>query len=727
MKNRKARKAMTFFLFTVLTLYSGVNWKNTFAWLSQYLKVPENTGGGAVGSYFDGGTGTETDPYIIKQPRTLYNLAWLQDLGYFNHETVTTNNEKRIKPTYFKLDSETNTIDMKDIKLPPIGTTRYPFASHFEGNNNVITNLTVTDDFTQLDRHPYANKDINGEAYRDDSSVFNCEIIGAFGVIGLYNYNKEIKLPDSTEFSTYTVSSSAISVSDVYFDNLTIKPKASKTLAGLLAGYVAGSLTTSGVCRGNIDFVASQTSITDEPLSNYTLVGDYNANTVAWLDRPGSMKGWGNSIEIETLFKRADLIYQAGSKSSNKNFYNQFYGMTGYEKVTSGSVYQPKGNKMYFPLRVSNVINNTYYTSTMTGSETIDKENNSGYLAGNSSGGMKIQFNKDILNKVLTTNGDSKTSDTGVTWENGKITDINFWTKRNSNSNTTDVEKAEDVYQTLFGDASRVSVVKQQVIDTFNSQISSLPSPTDSDVSLYSLQFTGDKPDQNQSICIPKAYIFGKEYTNFYMPCRTLSFTAFSDGYICLVGFNTDRDWASILNIYTHEITSTNNVVPLTQISTVTYNNNTVFSSSWGQLPRGKMLFYQIPITAGEHYAIGSPNNSDGMRILYLDLGLNGNKAEGKTGKVENIDFVYTDSSGKIVKIGSSGTVSTDYVFSDVLFKLESSTALNKDVVIYIKRTKGTSDDKVNYYASDSTLAVTIIGTQANTSKASDNSFYTAV
>ena len=725
MKRSFRTKAMTFFLFTALTLYSGLDRNNSFGWLAQNVSVPENTNGGAIGSYFGGGDGTEANPYLIKTPRHLYNLAWLQDIGIFNQKTETdSDGNKRIKPTYFKIDS--TEIDMTNFALPPIGTTKYPFISHLEGNNGVIKNLHVTDDFSQLTHHPYTI-DAHKDTYVDSSTdiLKNCEIIGAFGVIGLYNYNKEITLPDGEDFSTYTVSSSAISVSDVYYDNLTIEPKASKTLAGLLAGYVAGSLTTSGVYRGNISFKAAQTSISSEPLSHYTLVGDFDKSNASWEDKPG-MKGWGNSIDIKTLFEREDLIYKAGSKSTIKNFYNQFYGMTGWEKATEGKSYQPKGTNMYLPLRVSNNIAPSFYTSTMTRGETIDQDNNSGYLAGDKdTGGSKFQFNKDLIGNVLTTNGNDKTSGTGVTWSNGKVTDINLWTKRNNDSNTQNVEKAETVYSTLLGDASRVSVVKQQIIDSLNEEIASKDSPTDADLSIYSLQFTGNKPDQNQSICIPKAYIFGKEYTNFYMPCRTLSFTAFSDGFICLVGFNTDRDWASILNIYTHEITSTNNVVPLTPIPAVTYNNNLVFSSSWGQLPRGKMMFYQIPIKAGEHYAIGAPNNSDGMRILYLDLGLNGSQSESKTNKLENLDFVYTDSSGKIVKIGSSGTASSTYVFSKVLFKLEVSSALNQ-VVLYIKRTKGTSDDKVNYYASDSTLAVTIIGTQANTSKASDNSFYTA-
>lgn len=728
MKRSFRTKAMTFFLFTALTLYSGLDRNNSFGWLAQNVSVPENTNGGAIGSYFGGGDGTEATPYLIKTPRHLYNLAWLQDIGIFNQKTETdADGNKRIKPTYFKIDS--TEIDMTNLALPPIGTTKYPFISHLEGNNGVIKNLHVTDDFSQLTHHPYTI-DAHKDTYVDSSTniLKNCEIIGAFGVIGLYNYNKEITLPDGKDFSTYTVSSSAISVSDVYYDNLTIEPKASKTLAGLLAGYVAGTLTTSGVYHGSIQFQSSQTSLTNIPLSKYTLVGDYNSSVVSWLDRPGSQKGWGNTIDIESLFTRADLIYKAGG--STTKFYSQFYGMSGID-ATAGSSYQFKGKgTFYFPLRVSNALTNSYYTSSMTGGETIDTANNSGYLGGNtSSGQVKFQFNKDAIGTVLTTNGENKTSGTGVTWSNGKVTDINFWTKRNSDSNTTNVEKSEEVYNPLFGTDSRVSTVKKQVISMLNDQITSVTSPKDSDLSVYSLKFTGNKADQNQSICIPKAYLFGQEIDNFYMPARTLSFTAYSDGYICLVGFNADEDWGSLLNIYKHGSILTNNVLSLTKVESATNSaGTTVFSSAWNQIPRGKLMFYQIPITKGDHYAVSAADNNNGIRLLYLDLGLNGNQSAEKTNKVKDIDFVYTKSDGTIVKIGASGTADSTYVFSDVLFQLEvASSATLHQVVLYIKRTKTDAADAVHYYYDKtSNLSLSVIGTDNNATAETDKTFYTA-
>ena len=55
-----------------------------FAWLTPGQNVPVSAEGSAVASYFARGTGTSEDPYILNQPKHVYNLAWLQYLGTFN-------------------------------------------------------------------------------------------------------------------------------------------------------------------------------------------------------------------------------------------------------------------------------------------------------------------------------------------------------------------------------------------------------------------------------------------------------------------------------------------------------------------------------------------------------------------------------------------------------------------------------------------------------------------
>ena len=59
----------------------------TLAWMSPiaYFEQSHNPIQGTVeDAYYASGTGTENDPFIITRPRHLYNLAWLQLLGYYN-------------------------------------------------------------------------------------------------------------------------------------------------------------------------------------------------------------------------------------------------------------------------------------------------------------------------------------------------------------------------------------------------------------------------------------------------------------------------------------------------------------------------------------------------------------------------------------------------------------------------------------------------------------------
>ena len=201
----------------------------SIAWFSSKVSVTteDNLTGSSDGAYFAYGDGTHYDnpdtlikegPYGIETPRQLYNLAWLQYLGYFN-----TPKNGVITPVYFELNAD---IDMTGWILPPIGTTLYPFIGEFNGNGHTITNLTVSNDFNEIKA---TNK--MPSAIRRAESLSNVNIVGMFGVIGELDNN-----------ITATYDSSVTSVSDFTIAGATIKNSLSETLAGIAAGYVNGPL-----------------------------------------------------------------------------------------------------------------------------------------------------------------------------------------------------------------------------------------------------------------------------------------------------------------------------------------------------------------------------------------------------------------------------------------------------------------------------------------------------
>ena len=157
--------------------------------------------------------------YEIKTQEQLYNLAWLQYLGYFNDNAV-----------YFYLSAD---LDMTGWVLPPIGTTEYPFVGSFDGNGYTISNLTVSNRAAGTDMAAGSGADsempiqVKEELAKDgaDDLGDEAQIIGLFGAVG-----------DYTGGATY---SSAIStVKDVRIDGITIETKTQKALAGLAAGFI---------------------------------------------------------------------------------------------------------------------------------------------------------------------------------------------------------------------------------------------------------------------------------------------------------------------------------------------------------------------------------------------------------------------------------------------------------------------------------------------------------
>lgn len=287
-------------LVTLLTVFLSL------AWFSHYAKVDSKSEGEALASYFaygngiapDGDDDKTTGPYGISSPRHLYNLAWLQYLGYFNKKE-----SSQVKTVYFELARD---IDMKGWTLPPIGTSKYEFVGNFNGKGCKISNLTISNDRSD---YPQTPAGITASDFGSDTTVTN--IVGFFGVVGKY-----------TGSSLGTYDSSTNQIQNVGLEKLTVKSVANKTLVGLAAGYVNGTLSGVAVNNSEIDLSGSagnyiSASMT-ENLSDYSLIG-YAADTKylnqlqdtettydvpqvsnPYLDQGGDK--WGGSIDMKTMY-----------------------------------------------------------------------------------------------------------------------------------------------------------------------------------------------------------------------------------------------------------------------------------------------------------------------------------------------------------------------------------------------------------------------------------------
>lgn len=324
----KTKSRVTFFTLlttTLLTLLSGFV---SFAWFINRKGADSPSDGSTAAAYFAYGNGTSESPYGIKNPRHLYNLAWLQYLGYFNRDG--SDDDSNLDTVYFELAGD---IDMSKLQtaLPPIGTTAYPFIGNFNGKSHTVSNLTVSNKFDDFKKHPYMAKSTDFQS--DYSNV--AEIIGFFGVVGSYN-------------GTASYTTSANQITNVGLNRLTVKSVARSTLIGLACGYLNGSMSGVPVENSSIDLSenlnASAISNITSNLSDYSLIGhaakkdqikEYVSSTTTVnslsVDNPYYKQGaseWGGSIEMSTLYNNLHTKMEnaASDKTAKKYSYTTYEG-----------------------------------------------------------------------------------------------------------------------------------------------------------------------------------------------------------------------------------------------------------------------------------------------------------------------------------------------------------------------------------------------------------------
>ena len=261
------KKKLTLIALSFVSVFSAMAAVvSTLAWFASGTKIafgddPDNVNvtGGTASEYYESGTGTSNDKYVISNKTHLYNLAWLQYIGFYNaHRSfMDTPSGDDILQCYFKLK---NNIDMEGMTLPPIGTEKYPFLGNFDGQGFTVSNFTVSND------NPVPDTSDFGVAKPSNfRGGLPSDVIGFFGVVG--------KLPTAT----ITFDTSVVSIANVTLKDFTIKARTTNLLIGLAGGYVDGAMSgvkidgDAKLDLGTTNRVA-KADITGN-LTNYGLVG----------------------------------------------------------------------------------------------------------------------------------------------------------------------------------------------------------------------------------------------------------------------------------------------------------------------------------------------------------------------------------------------------------------------------------------------------------------------
>ena len=349
-------------LSTFAVIAGSVSW---FIPLAKIAKDDAPLSGSSSAAYFAYGNGSPTTqqnqedrPYGITAPRHLYNLAWLQYLGYFN------NADDLGKPYYFELGDN---IDMTGWTLPPIGTEENPFIGNFNGNGYVVKGLTISNNFSDFERHPGK---VDESYFMEDNP--RPHILGFFGVIGDYNGN-----------AGADYSSAANEFSNTGLTGLTIKTYLKDSLMGIAAGYVDANMKNIGVDASTITLDSSITQTTTsyggytDNISDFSLVGYttnpkqvrkidetiYDVNISAdnefnATEQGDGAQGWGGSINMRTIYQRLyGLKHYAATTNETLTYRTNHYFYDGVERTSERTT--RTNSTMYF-YHGYNTNNHTY-------------------------------------------------------------------------------------------------------------------------------------------------------------------------------------------------------------------------------------------------------------------------------------------------------------------------------------------------------------------------------
>lgn len=220
------------------------------AWFVLNNSIDLNIDSASILNYFASGDGTIANPFIISHKRHIYHLSWLQDLGMLQDQKY-----------YFEINSD---INMEGLAIPPIGTQAYPFIGDLNGNNHIISNLFISNNFNELKYHfNISQVDLGSE-------------VGFFGRVD----SKDTPYQISTAGEAY----------NFYLENTNVSNSVNSSVIGIVAGHNNGALYNIGVSNNSFKLANGI-----ESRSDYTLIGETGENTI-WLDCPSC---YGNKILID--------------------------------------------------------------------------------------------------------------------------------------------------------------------------------------------------------------------------------------------------------------------------------------------------------------------------------------------------------------------------------------------------------------------------------------------
>ena len=650
----------------------------SFAWLiAPQTSSPIGSAltGKANGSYFNGGDGSADHPYEIDNALQLYYFNWLQDLGYFNkREGKTSSGEEDtstpIKQIYFKLTSD---IDASSSCLPPAGTTQYPFVGNFNGDGHVIKGLTITNDKSKLKRIPQ-------DASFTDGLLDNAEIVGFFGIIGQYKEELDYTIKNVAEDGTVTYVNE---VSNLYFDDLNVDTAASKSLTGLIAGYVNGNLSYCGVRAGSLTYATSTGTLDGyDQLSKYSLIGDYNTENFTWKGQPkkAGSNDWGGTINVYELSRRMTYIindtmaynsFQAEAKPNrmglNYVIYNKYKTNDVFYKISG---LQARLKNSYLPLNVDTTTefaggeitgtkeeSKTKYWATATTSFFANSTNESEIILKSNPGYITSDDSDQHTYHYIYPSSNVSNSLGGTSFSEDNLVMLTF----DGNNNLARIVDGQNTANNTSLNSAFTNSVEASSLSQYSNVKEKLGDVITNNL-IYTLAW-GVGTTSSYSTMDGTFQMNGTTYSKLLSP--GIDFVVQEAGYITAVFCSITNSGGANDLFSLYKVTRSSDGTPTEEQITDLFPSATDTT-----FPKSKALLYlQIPVEAGEYFISGK-SASTSAGFMYLDIGANaqGTTPSPGTDSSPDIDFVYYEDEAattkKILKINDKSYVASGVYFS---------------------------------------------------------------
>lgn len=686
----KKKHSLKIFLYAVLggtILASGCAISAfSFAWFSNNNNVTRGFDGSTTGAYFARGNGSEGNPYVINRPIHLYNLAWLQYVGFFKD-----------KEPYFIIERD---LDMSGWTLPPIGTTENPFLGHLDGNDTLhsqgqgstakISNLTISNSFEKYNgRHPSS---------QTLSTFVSPEITGLFGVLG----NKKSTIEPS--------------VKNLYLNKISIDSATNNALSGVVAGYVNGALSNILINDSSLNLKNGTNKLTGyDSISKYTSVGycepnyrtTYVKNNTTMYEPKyvgnasfnptsgsgGEDQGWGGSIDFSSLSRRitnmvnnlklnSDVSNPTYSETISENgetrlkfnaniyifnFYSPSKYDWQYESKKNALIYAALNPGTYLPLNID--LNPTGYNSLEDYYKTNTSEKvlntNTGYIVSgiDKNGNATPRVTLNVTNKAIKYSMGSQ--DRGVTLKDETIFDKSNFSffycdtleDVPSTKRILDSDYKSSNFSSYASESQQVTLddigVQKEEYDSIKTQFcEGLRQATPQEnwengfINLNGLQFYKFNYTPTLVDC-KNVTLNNKVYDSYKFYNSGINFSLSSPGKVkMIVGAYTSDDTQSFPKLF--EITENNqlntiNSVYETNKGVITYNSGnqndlkinlsklySEISSGQYCLNKNHAYYVEIPLNKGNYYFSAYGQGNRCPYILYLDIGANAGGTAGK-------------------------------------------------------------------------------------------------